>query len=191
LGTDFSDMKREIIPDLAAATDPARLYPIRQSQIDGFYAGRRTQGQKLLAAVDGARLLVAQFNEAGDLIEVARAILPPQATTPDSQGQTVAQYLSKHFGYVPQVIQVKRFRVPPEEEQAGNLLQRALIGESGLAVAPFPTHLQEFLDDPSDYDEEDYTNCCEMLSRWITEGNFVLYWGNEYQLNPDGVVIAS
>ena len=89
------------------------------------------------------------------------------------------------------MIRVKRFQISPAEKQSANLLQRALIGESGLAVAPFPKSLQDFLDDPSVYDAEDYTNYCEMLSAWVSGGNFVLYWGNEYQFNSEGVIIAS
>jgi hypothetical protein len=189
--TEAVDMKDPVIPGLVGATDPGRLYSVRTHDSYGFYAGRTFGGQQLLAAVDGRRLVIALFNEAGDLVEVVRPILPSADITSDSRLSTVLHYLAQNYGYEQQVVRVKRFQICPDGEHAANLLQRTLIGESGLDVAPFPTLLQEFLDGPSNYNTDDYTNYCQMLSHWITDGNFVLHWGNEYQLNPDGVVIAS
>jgi hypothetical protein len=176
-------MQGPVMPGLDHATDPARLYSVRTHETYGLYAGRTARGQQLLAAVDGSRLLVVLFDEAGDLIQVVRLILPSSETT--------ARYLAQNFGYEGQPIRVKQFHVPPDRDQAADVIQQTLIGESGLAVAPFPTLLREFLSDPSDYNAEDYANYCEMLSRWIGDNNFVLYWGNEYHLNSDGVVLAS
>ena len=184
-------MQVDTIPGLDRAMASDRLYCVQSHEGFGFRAGRTASGQQLLAAVDDARLLVVLFNEVGELSDTVRVLLPSSPSAHSPEHTALSEYLSEKFGYEDCRIRVKCFRVDLDDERRHNPLQRALIGEPGLSVAPFPTVFQQFLDDPAGCDSEDYTSYREMLTRWISEGNFVLYWGNEYHLNPDGVVIAT
>jgi hypothetical protein len=170
-------MRINVIPDVKAATDSRRLYPIRSHEDYGLYAGRTSRGDQLLAAADGLHLLVALFDATGNLSETAHFNLPLSAIAPDFGPSDVLRFLSNMFGFTESTIHVKRFHVPHNTGESSNSLQRSLIGEPGLDVAPFPSLLQEFLDDPSAYNSEDHLNYCEMVTRWVADRHFVLHWG--------------
>jgi hypothetical protein len=179
------------IAGLERAASPYRLYMIQTHEMYGFHAGQTTDGQQVLAAVDGYNSLILLFNEAGELRNTLQVPLSSSLISHGSQQTSLVNYLFETLSYRDGAIRVKRFHVPYDESQRHNPLQEALIGRSGVSVDPLPDVLQEFLDDPLAFLPEDSKNYIEMISRWITDGNCVLYWGNEYHLSADGVVIAS
>ena len=69
-------------------------------------------------------------------------------------------------------------------------MQLALVGEDGFAIAPMPLDWQEFIDDAEGLGAE-REDIVAMVQGWVNRGDFVLYWGNEYQLNSSGEVVGS
>lgn len=171
-----------VIEGLELARNPDRLYPILPSPWHDFYAGRTSEGQQLVAGEWCPDVLVALFNEAGDLQEV-------HARTITEKGEA-EQRLREWYGYAPGQVRVKRFRIEPGPHQPSNRLQLALVGEAGFAIAPFPLYWKECYADPAHFpvDDPDYV---ETVRRWIEEGNFVLMWGNEIQLGGSGEVVGT
>jgi hypothetical protein len=159
-----------------------RLYPIRTHEGFGFYAGRARGGRQLLAAVDGGDVVAALFTCPGDLLETQSRHLSPSGE--------VESELREWFGWEPTLVRVKRFRIPSGGGRPRDLLQAALVGEEGFAVAPFPLDWQESLDDPNSLGSEREA-FAEMVRGWIERENFALYWGNEYHMDSNGQVVGS
>jgi hypothetical protein len=108
----------EIIEGLEAAKNPNRLYPIVTNRHCGFYAGRTADGRQLLAGERCPDLLVGFFDNGGNLREVHYQRI-------EEQGE-VEQRLHEWYGYLPELIRVKRFRIAPSPDQPTNPLQLAL-----------------------------------------------------------------
>jgi hypothetical protein len=87
------------------------------------------------------------------------------------------EYLRQEFGFTPDVIHIREFRLPQDE----------------LAVYRLPEFYQEFLNDPNgpDFDEDLRQYLPGQIDRWRTEGRFVLQWGNDFWLNKHGDVTDS
>ena len=162
------------------AARPDRLYPIRSEKYYGFYAGHVPGKRQALVAGD-LDLLIAFFEHQGNLLEVQRRTLPPSVKVPEMNCGTLddrdfQEYLKKEFHFRPGLIRVKAFQIQPE----------------GLAVHPFPSHYQLFLDNPHDgFNAEDRDYYPELIRTWIADKQFVLDWGNDYWLDNNGEVTSS
>jgi hypothetical protein len=172
----------EVMKGLEAARSPDRLYPILTDRYCDFYAGRTADDRQLLAGEWCPNLLVGLFDANGNLRDVHYRRI-------DEKGE-VERRLREWYGYTPGLIWVKRFRIAPGPDQPINPLQLALIGESGLAIAPFPLTWEGCYGNPADFpaDDPDYV---EMVRGWIERGNFALFWGNEIHLNGSGEVVGT
>jgi hypothetical protein len=171
-----------VIEGLEAARSPDRLYPILTDRHRDFYAGCTADGRQLLAGEWCPDLLVGLFDNAGNLQEV-------RYRTVRSKGE-VDERLREWYGYFPGLIRVKRFRIAPGPNQPVNPLQRALVGESGFAIAPFPLSWEECYAELPRYPDDD-PDFVEMVRGWIERGNFALYWGNEIFLDGTGQVVGT
>jgi hypothetical protein len=172
----------EVIQGLETARSPDRLYPILTDRRCDFYAGRTAEGRQLLAGEWCPNLVVGLFDDAGNLHETHYRRI-------EEKGE-VEQRLREWYGSTPGLIRVKRFRIAPAPDQPINRLQLALIGEPGLAIAPFPLTWTECYGEPADFpaDDPDYL---EMVRGWIERGNFALFWGNEIHLDGSGEVVGT
>lgn len=171
------------IAGLEDATHPHRLFLVRTHSHYGFYAGTGPEGRQVLAAADWKVLVVGLFGPLGELNCVERRVVPP--------GEGVEAYLAQEFGVNPGPVRVKRFRIPADERQTANPIQKALVGEDGFAISPLPLDLYEFLADPMSYGEEDRESLTHSIRIWVEREDFALYWGNEYFLDRDGWVFGS
>lgn len=172
--------KRQRLPDdhealrrdaeKAARSD--RRYPIRSDSNYGFHAGHVPKKRQALIALDvSLNLLVAFFDAKGNFLQVERRNLSPSLNDRDFQ-----KYLKKEFGFKPGLIRVKAFLIKPEL----------------LAVHAFPSHFQEFLDNPRDgFDAADRDRYPQSIRTWIANKEFVLDWGNDYWLDDNGEVTSS
>jgi hypothetical protein len=170
------------IEGLEAAIRPDRLYPVRTAEGYGFYAGLGVGSRQLLAAVDGLSLLVMVFDSSGDLRESYWWDLSP--------GEDVRRALWQWFGWEPALVRVKRFGIARGARLPCDPMQLALVGEDGFAIAPLPLDWLSSIDDPASLRAE-RDDFAAMVQGWGDRGNFVLYWGNEYQLDGNGEIVGS
>jgi len=173
----------EIAPESVLwARRPDRLYRIRSCPEHDFYAGGAADGRQLLAGEWCPDLLVGLFDLAGNLVDTQYR----QVAVPEN----VEQCLREWYGFIPRRIRVKRFRIAPGPNCPVNPLQLSLVGENGLAVAPFPLYWDGCYDDPPAFptDDPDYL---QMIRDYIEREDFILFWGNELFLNRNGEVVGS
>jgi hypothetical protein len=127
-------------------------------------------------------LHVAVFDPAGQLREVLTRPDPlkinPTATAaragvgPEFDAAELEAYLAREFGgFERATIRVRPFAIP----------------EIGVELNPLLSTQAGFLDDPTDYDEEEQ----ESIREWIEEGCGALLYGNDYFLGGDGEVTSS
>jgi hypothetical protein len=127
-------------------------------------------------------LYLAVFDPAGQLREVLTRPDPlrikPKATAarggvgPEFDASELEAYLAREFGgFERATIRVRPFAIP----------------ELGVELNPLLSTQAGFLDDPTDYDEEEQ----ESIREWIEEGCSALLYGNDYFLGGDGEVTSS
>lgn len=181
-----------------------RLYAVQGNDWYGWWAGRLPDGRQVLAAFGGRSvyysrwhqmthpeladpnagaptLYLALFDRAGRLREVRTRPDPlkidPKAKAlngvgPEFDAAELEAYLAGEFGgFERATIRVYPFTIP----------------EIGLQLHPLLSSHEGFLDDPTDYDEEEQ----ESIREWITEGCSELLYGNDYFLGGDGEVTSS
>ncbi len=126
-------------------------------------------------------MIAAFFEAAGNLADVQRRSLAGQLTRPpedpclEVNNKELHAWLRKEFGFKPSLIRVKSFLI--EEEQ--------------ISVEAFPSHFQEFLEDPNQFDDEERQHYPESIRSWIEEGAFVLIWDNDHWMDQNGEVSSS
>jgi hypothetical protein len=126
-------------------------------------------------------LHLALFDASGQFKEIQTRpdplTLDPKISTlnwvgPEFDVAEMEEYLTIELGVVQRApIYVYPFAIPEIELKLESLLSTQA----------------EFLDNPSDYDEEEQ----ESIREWIVEGHCELYFGNDYFLNSDGEVTSS
>jgi hypothetical protein len=60
-----------------------------------------------------------------------------------------------------------------------------------IGTAELPEHYQEVLDHPERFDEQRRRLLEEDIHRWREQGDFVLYWVEDYYLTRDGELTSS
>jgi hypothetical protein len=61
----------------------------------------------------------------------------------------------------------------------------------GIGIEDVPWHHLEFLANPSAFEEEEQANLPTRIQEWLDRGDFVLWWGNDYDVNNHGEVVSS
>jgi hypothetical protein len=181
-----------------------RLYAVQGNAWYGWWVGRLPDGRQLFAAFGGRgvyysrwhqmthpeladpnagqpTLYLAVFDPAGQLREVLTRPDPlkidPNSKNRDGIGpefdaDELEVYLAGEFGsFERAAIRVRPFAIP----------------EIGVRLNPLLSTDVGFLDDPTDYDEEEQ----ESIREWIEEGCSELLYGNDYFLGGDGEVTSS
>lgn len=168
-------MDAEIERLISAAWRKDRLYPIRSEKYYGFYAGRLPDGRQALVTCGYPKEVCAYlFTEDCEYQGVERRkptlIADLDGPERDTHVRELHEYLAVEFGFVPDLIRVKRF----------------CESEELVSIEPLP----RYLDEPGGFDgtDEEYL---KDLRQWVGEGAFVLNTWNDYWLNANGEVSAS
>jgi hypothetical protein len=181
-----------------------RPYAVQGNDWYGWWAGRLPDGRQVFAGFGGRTvyysrwhqmthpeladpnagnptLYLALFSTDGRLLEVQTRTDPlnidPKARArngvgPEFDVAELEAYLAGEFGgFERAAIRVRPFTIP----------------EIGVQLHPLLDTQADFLDDPSDYDEEEQ----ESIRAWIEEGCSELLYGNDYFLGGDGDVTSS
>jgi hypothetical protein len=181
-----------------------RLYAVQGNDWYGWWAGRLSDGRQVFAAFGGRSvyysrwhkmthpeladptaskptLYLALFSTGGGLLDVQTRPDPlridPKARARNGVGPEfdVAElegFLAGEFGGF---------------ERAAIRVRPFTIAEIGVQLHPLLDTQAGFLDDPSDYDEEEQAS----IRAWIEDGCSELLYGNDYFLGGDGEVTSS
>jgi hypothetical protein len=171
--------------------DASHLYPIQSEPSYFFFAGTTPHGQVLMGLAC-PYLVAYYFDSEGNLTGGDRRCLdflrpsgvyaggepiPEQVQTYnvyDDRIPILLQEWQREMGFREQSIRVKRFA----------------DSEFGIGIRDYPEHFSEVMSDP-ETTEEEKANELECESQWEADGQFVLWWGNDYWLNGEGEVTSS
>ncbi len=174
-----------------------KLYPLRTSGAEGddadYYAGALPDGRQGLMGPYDEEVVCVLFDGEGGLLgaQSRPALAPPDpAGKPRRKGRrpapepeerrawAVRQALAwqAELGWLPSVVRVKRFRLPGHRIYVHDYPYWAII----LRADPYYYSVPE--------EREDYLR---MLTEWEASGNFVFWWGTDYQVGPDGEVLST
>lgn len=161
-----------------SAARPDRLYPVRTTAAYGHHTGRLPDGRQALVTCGyPKRVCVYLFTPEGDYIGVERRTPRLEADVDDTDTHVGELYahLSEAFGFVPDLIRVKRFSEPSEV----------------VSIEPLPDYLAEFVAHPEGVDADERAGLLENLRQWVEDGSFLLNTWNEYWLDDEGEVTSS
>jgi hypothetical protein len=61
----------------------------------------------------------------------------------------------------------------------------------GIGIEDVPWHHLEYLANPTAFEEEERADLSTRIQDWLDRGDFVLWWGNDYDVNKNGEVVSS
>lgn len=70
-------------------------------------------------------------------------------------------------------------------------IKRFFIPERQIGIQDLPEHYLEFLANRDTYDEERRRELQSDVDNWLRDGDFVLYWTEDYYLDRTGEVVSS
>jgi hypothetical protein len=154
----------------------SRLFPIQDDQ--GYYStGVLPNGNQVLCGVGGPNFVKVEFSGSGDYLDIKETPTDPHLLRAVGERFLAVNQteLNQEFEdwknameLIPSTIQVKLFS----------------IENYRIALQEFP----EFMQEEAERGDED---AIEWMQEWKASGSFVLYWGNDYFLSPDGEVESS
>lgn len=172
--------------------DDRHLYRISTHEPYCFHAGTSRDGRQVLIGLLCPDLVALFFDSDGALLDLEKRpldFLRPsgvivdgeavegQVGTFDIHDERIPHHLrswQNEIGFTPCTIAVRRFFVP----------------ELGVGIQDAPDHFAEILADPNSSKDEK-RDIRESMRCWNANGQFVLWWGNDYWLNATGEVTSS
>jgi hypothetical protein len=163
-----------------------KLYLIQNLGGDGYSAGRTRDGRQILFGAFMDWLFAVYFDNDGQLIDVERKPWESLSSHSGMSGRVVDDRLGLlkrlslwqvEMGIELGTIAVRKFFIPGD-----------LVG-----IRDLPEHFEEFERDPEGFaeDAEHMDEFREMLKQWRENGNFCLWWSNDYWLQADGELESS
>lgn len=154
-------------------------YPIRDAG-QYFFTGRTSTNDQILFGIiaedGGLEVACVWFDSGGRFLRfhTERVTARPGQTAEDAAQIQLAEF-QDGCGYRPEAIHVERFSVP------GRFIR----------IDDIPEHYQKFLSDPSQYEPERQEELAGDIRKWVDDGDFVLWWGEDYYVDKEGEVVSS
>jgi hypothetical protein len=155
------------------------VYPI-QNNCNYFVTGYTNLGEQVLMGViagdHGQEILYVLFDSKGEFRLANAEPLPAVASSmPVGPVAQLTIPVQQRLGFQPHTIHVRKFDLP----------------DRSVGIEELPEHYQEFLAHPEEHDPDRQEELAEDVRQWVTDGDFVLRWGEDYYLNSDGDVSSS
>jgi hypothetical protein len=175
--------------------DEMHLYPIQNGIRNWISAGLTGDGRQVLMGIYSPELIAIFFDPFGKLLDAQKRPLKfidediQRGYAPDLRDDRIGEVLSlwqDELGYQPQRILVRKFFIL--EESSGNV---GPWTREGIGIEDYPSFWLEVLTNPSAFDEDEKNMVRTEMPRWDREGQFVLWWGNDYWIDGTGELVAS
>jgi hypothetical protein len=172
------------------------LYRIKPGGWHGIYAGTTSDGKQVLMGLYCPNLVAIFFDGKGNLLDVQQRVLRFMAEGGE-RGVGISIYDERiepellswqaELGFQPTTISVHKFVVL----EGGGGKGEAECQRDGIGIQDYPAFFYDALANPHAYAEEERSHVQEELPRWEKDGQFVLWWGNDYWFDSTGECIAS
>jgi hypothetical protein len=154
--------------------------------MDDFIAGRERGGRQILLGLRYPYVVVLVFAASGELVE---AVIRPSLFHPKSRGPA-GPYFTENPDFQEKVSgQIASWQLEIGFRPGPILVQPFALPELSLGIEDLPRHLQGFRKQPKEFSEEEQREFPGIIDEWVSEGNFVLWWGTDYYLDKQGEVI--
>jgi hypothetical protein len=156
-------------PDQPPGYGHRHLFTVQSDPHYGITAGTAGNRQVLLAGTaDG--ILSIFFDGDGNLVETV-------LTAFSGRGDPERDFTrwEEQLGFTAQPIRIMRFSIP----------------EYGIGIADLPAGMRECLEHPRRFTEKERGMILEDIQTWLSTGQFVLQWREEFYMNSRGQVISS
>jgi hypothetical protein len=170
----------------------AHLYPIRTEESYLLHTGFTSDNRQVLMGLYCPDIVAIFFEQNGSLLEAQKrrlSFLKPDEGVYDIYDPRITDELlswQTELGFQPGTIRVKRFFVWDNPEFSSDLPWM----RNGIGIQDYPDHFAEILGDPNALEEEKEA-LQKSLEPWEADGQFVLWWGNDYWLNREGEFVSS
>lgn len=155
-----------------------------QSHLEyGWVTGHVADGRPAIVGQDGSAVLAILFSSTGERAGVVIREVPPlpesfddndDTNDDDDHPQTIMSRLQEELGFVEGTIEIQPF----------DLADHGRV----LGLSRMPEELEEYLSDPSEFDDEERQELAEQVRDWKRSGDFVLRWNEDYWCGPEGIV---
>jgi hypothetical protein len=171
--------------------DDSYLYTIRPDQ-GYFCCGTTGDGRQVLMGLYCPDLVAFFFNTAGDFLgHESRHLEFLQRNSVIVDGVPIEGLVANYDIYDVRI--APRFRAWQGELDFRDLTIRVKKFSEPIlriGIEDEPDHFGEILEDPNS-SEEDKAEVGESIAVWYGDGQFVLFWGNDYWLDATGEVVSS
>ena len=149
-----------------------------QSRPHTYFTGKTTDEKQALLGFLGDCIAVVVFDKMGNVLETRDYSL--NINRKSGLGPVVEAIAEKQIHVIQQ--QMDLHEVPIQVKQF--FVERWNIG-----LKQFPLDLEDYLDHPDTFSEEDSHIFRKDIEDWQKAGNCVLQWGNDYLLGRDGYTL--
>lgn len=167
-----------------------RLYTLKSHDGYGFWTGRTSTGKQVLMGVDWNALVCLRFSNGGDFLMCIERPF-------DVDGQpinTPVTQIPHHVSEQGQRLIDERFEKWRDEvivEQSPIRFKEFFHPERFIGVEEIPSFYQDFLNDPSEFSDEDRDAIPAEIQNWKDREDFVFWFNENYDCNKDGEVVSS
>jgi hypothetical protein len=150
------------------------MYTI-QTRPQAYFTGTTNDGKQVLLGWLRDIIAVVLFDNTGDLLETRE--YPVNINLKKGLGPVVETMVEKQIQVVRQLLGIRE----------GSIQVNPFFVDSWkIGLKQLPLDLEDYLDHPDGYSEEDARIFRKDIEDWKSAGNCVLYWGNDYLLGRDG-----
>lgn len=144
-----------------------QLYYIQDNGID-FRTGHLPNGTQILIFRGISFAIVIRFSFEGDVLGYDSVPIGRTVDIPDPVIDEIFNQLYAESG----TIQVRKFAIPEYE----------------IEIRDMPDYLQEYLDFPETFSEEDAPHLEKAIEDWKQRKSFVLIWCKDYEMSAEGEI---
>ncbi len=162
------------------------LYPIKPHERRWIYAGVTSDNRQTLMGLFRPNLVAIFFNKDGSLLGVEERPLQALGQNYERIEHDLSAW-QEELGFQPVTIRVRKFFVLNE---AGTPRENAWHLD-GIGIVDYPAFYHDVLAHPEKYTEDEIDHVRIEQPRWGRDGDFVLWWGNDYWFDGTGECIAS
>jgi hypothetical protein len=157
-----------------------RLYTIQTHPNYEIHTGQTKDNFQVLLGWYKNILLAILFDLEGNLVKVLeKPYLPSDKPVSLRDEHTLLRDALK--SWLPEMI-----------EKPGPIrVEKFSLNNRPIGIADFDKLDQEFLDDETQFPEEERQDMRDMIDEWIQRGDFVFWWVNDFWCGPDGFIHSS
>jgi hypothetical protein len=159
--------------------DEERLYPIAPDE-SYFSAGITPDGEQVLMGLFCPDLIAFFFDSEGNVLRVENRPL-------DCLHEARPPY-DIYDDRIPK--RIDAWKCELEFQQATIWIKKFFSEDLYIGIQDYPDHFEEILTDPEACEEEK-DDVRDSIQLWDKDGQFVLWWGNDYWLDDSGNVVSS